>query len=114
MYNGNWNARGLDYAEIGNWLDMQGEDDVIVMVGSAPGFTWHTGLMAIAIPNEPLDTILAVAGRYDARYLVLDAARPRTTDGLYAGEVIEPGLSLCHTVDWGEGIVRVYEITGEE
>jgi hypothetical protein len=70
--------------------------------------------MAIAIPNEPLETILDVAARYDAHYLVLDSARPRTTDGLYRGEVTDPGLRLRYTVEGEEGVLQVYEITGRQ
>ena len=114
VYNGAWNQRDRGYAEIGEWLHAQGAEQSIVMVGNAPGFTWHTGHMAVAIPNEPLDTILNVAARYDAHYLVLDSARPRTTDGLYKGEAIHPGLTLRFTVGSDEGAWQVYEITAQQ
>jgi 4-amino-4-deoxy-L-arabinose transferase-like glycosyltransferase len=110
VYNGDWNDRDRGYAEIASWLEAQDAGQSTVMVGNAPGFVWHTGHMAIAIPNEPLDTILDVAGRYDAHYLVLDGARPRTTDRLYGGEVSNPGLSLRYTVQGKQGILQVYEI----
>ena len=81
------------------------------MVGNAPGFTWHSGHPAVAIPNEPLDTILDVADRYDARYLILDSSRPRTTDDLYAGRTIQDDLTL--RVAFGEetGPIQLFEIT---
>ena len=53
-----------------------------------------------------------MAGRYDARYLVLDGARPRTTDELYRGEATDPGLPLRYTVEGAGGVLQVYEITG--
>ena len=114
VYNGAWNQQDRGYAEIGAWLNAQDAGQSIVMVGNAPGFTWHTGHMAIAIPNEPLDTILKVAGRYDAHYLVLDDARPRTTDGLFRGEAMNPGLTLRYTVEGDDGVLQVYEITGRQ
>jgi hypothetical protein len=86
----------------------------VIMVGDAPAFTWHTGHMAIAVPNEPLETILAVAGRYGARYLVLDDARPRTTDGLYAGQISNPRLILRHIAGKDDGARQLYEITGSD
>ncbi len=95
--NGDWNRRGLGYAEIGDWLAGQGAADAVVMAGDAPGLTWHTGHLAIAVPNEPLDTVLAVADRYGARYLVLDEFRPRTTDALYDGTATHPRLALAGT-----------------
>lgn len=112
VYDGAWNKRNQGYSEIGTWLDGQGAQRAIVMVGNAPGFTWHTGHVAIAIPNEGLDTILEVAARYDARYLILDGARPRTTDALYSGDVAEPGLDLRHRVEGADGLLQVYEIAG--
>jgi hypothetical protein len=112
VYNGAWNERDRGYAEIGTWLDQQDAGQAVVMVGNAPGFTWHTGHIALAIPNEPLDTILAVADRYGARYVVLDRTRPRTTDGLYRGESADPRLSLRYRIDGEEGALQVYEITG--
>lgn len=114
VYNGAWNQRDRGYAEIEEWLSGQDVGRSIVMVGNAPGFVWHTGHMAIAIPNEPLDTILEVAGRYDARYLVLDSARPRTTDELYGGEATDPGLTLRYTIEGDGGVLQVYEITGRQ
>jgi hypothetical protein len=111
VYNGAWNDQDRGYAEIGDWLKVQGAGQSIVMVGNAPGFTWHTGHKAIAIPNEPLHMIVEVAGRYGARYLVLDGARPRTTDRLYRGEETDPGLSLSCTVEGDGEVLQVYEIT---
>jgi hypothetical protein len=104
---GNWNNRNSGYADIGDWLAGQGAADAVVMVGDAPGFTWHTGQPAIAVPNDPPDTIVAVADRYDARYLVLDSARPRTTDGLYSGEASHARLIRRYET----GLCQVYEIT---
>lgn len=110
VYDGAWNDRDRRYAEIGQWLAQQDAGQAIVMVGDAPGFTWHSGHMTVAIPNEPLDTILDVAGRYGARYLVLDDARPRTTDRLYEGQENHPGLLLRYHVDGESGPFQVYEI----
>jgi hypothetical protein len=103
---GSWNDRDEGYARIGEWLAEQKASRATVMVGDAPGFAWHTGHPAIAVPNEPLDTILDVAARYEAEYLVLDAKRPRTTDALYDGETSHPRLHLVfEKEEW-----QVYEI----
>ncbi len=110
LFSGEWNRRGQGYAALGEWLDGQGEGAAVVMVGDSPAFTWHTGHPAIAIPNEPLDTILAVADRYGARYLVLDHTRPRTTDGLYQGETAHPRLKLRNTVGAGGQPSQLYEV----
>ena len=114
VFSGKWNQRDLAYRELGDWLADHGAAQAVVMVGDAPGFTWHTAHMAIAVPNEPLDTVLAVADRYGARYLVLDDARPRTTDELYAGQTSNPRLILRHVVGKEDGARQLYEITGSD
>jgi hypothetical protein len=107
LFDGTWNRRDEGYAAIDRWLDETGVGNVVVMVGDAPAFSWHTGHPAIAVPNEPLDTVVAVAERYAALYLVLDDKRPRTTDALYAGEEAHPRLVQRYSVEtW-----QVYEIT---
>jgi hypothetical protein len=110
VLSGMWNERQQGYAEIGDWLANQGAREVVVMVGDAPGFTWHTGHLSIAVPNEPPDTILSVADRYDARYLVLDGTRPRTTDAIYAGETAHPRLRYRYPQDREAAEWQLYEI----
>jgi hypothetical protein len=114
VFSGDWNRRDLGYVRIGNWLSEQGEGQAIVMVGNAPAFTWHTGHLAVAVPNEPMDTILAVAGRYGAGYLVLDGTRPRTTDALFAGETTDPRLLLRTTGAGSQDNLLLYEIVGSD
>ncbi len=107
---GTWNDRGQHYAQIGNQLDAQGASEAVVMVGDAPAFAWHTGHAAIAIPNNPLDTILVVADRYGARYLVLDGTRPRTTDALYGSDATHPRLVLSQATEADGSMWQLYEI----
>jgi hypothetical protein len=107
---GEWNDRDQGYSEIGDWLADQGEAQTVVMVGNAPGYTWHTGQPAVAIPNEPMDTILVVADLYDADYLILDSARPRSTDDLYTGTVAYPRLVLRFLADGEAESRQLYEI----
>lgn len=112
LFSGAWNERGQAYAQLGDWLDREAvAPDVVVMVGDPPAFRWHSGRPAVAIPNDPWDTILAVAERYDARYLVLDRTRPRTTDDVYAGSVTQPGLILRHSLETAEGRWQLYEVS---
>ena len=103
---GDWNERNQAHEAIGQWLKSEGVAGKPVMIGDAASFTWHTGQPAIAVPNNPLGTIVAVADRYGARYLVLDGARPRTTDGLYTGREAHSRLELVHTA----GRAQLYEI----
>jgi hypothetical protein len=107
---GGWNKRDWGYVKIGEWLTAHGASQAVVMVGDAPAFAWHTGRSAIAIPNEPVEIILAIAERYGARYLVLDGTRTRTTDDLYAGDSTYPKLVLRHSVDSDEETWQLYEV----
>lgn len=110
VLNGAWNERDWGYTEIGRWLADQGAEETVVMVGDAPGFTWHTGHEAIAVPNESPETILAAADRYGARYLVLDRARPRTTDALYTGKATHVRLVLRYSLGPSEHPWKLYEV----
>jgi hypothetical protein len=110
---GGWNERDQRYAQIGDWLAGEGADGAVVMVGDAPAFTWHTGHASIAIPNDPPDTILDVAGHYRARYLVLDDTRTRTTDELYAGTESHPRLVLRLAAEGEDQPWKLYDIVGE-
>jgi hypothetical protein len=110
VLSGEWNERDWGYREIGRWLAGEGAEEAVVMVGDAPGFTWHTGHAAISVPNDPLETILTAADRYGASYLVLDRARPRTTDALYAGEATHARLDLRHSVGPDENAWKLYEV----
>jgi hypothetical protein len=114
VLNGQWNERDRGYADIGEWLAEEGASQAMVMVGNAPSYTWHTGQPSIAIPNEPLGMILAVAERYGARYLILDHTRPRTTDELYTGKKHAPQLILHRTAGGKDSNQQIYEITGQD
>lgn len=114
VINQEWNERYEGYAEIGDWLADQGVPQAVVMVGNAPAFTWHTGHDAIAVPNEPLETILNVAAHYGSRYLVLDSARPRTTDALYDGGMTDANLTLRSRLEARTGVIQLYEITSQD
>lgn len=67
-------------------------------------------MSCIAIPNNPPDTILAVAACYRARYLVPDSTRPHTTDALYTGKATYGRLILRRTINDGEQACQVHAI----
>lgn len=51
--------------------------DEIVMVNNPPGFYLATGRFAISIPNGDIDTTLAAAERYNAKYIILEPNHPK-------------------------------------
>jgi hypothetical protein len=81
-------------AQIYETIGSQLPPDAVVMVGDAPGFYYHTGLTAVSIPNEPIETMLAAATRYQVGYLVLDRDHPIPLATLYRDEVLNSQVIL--------------------
>ena len=84
-------------AQIYEMIGRQLPPDAGVMVGDAPGFYYHTGLTAVSIPNEPVETMLAAAARYQIGYLVLDPDHPAPLAPLYMDEVSNAQVILLNT-----------------
>ncbi len=95
------------YSYLVEWLETEGQSGAVVMVGDPPGYWYHGGGPSIVVPNEPVETVLDVADRYGARYLVLDPNRPAPLASLYEGAATHPRLSLAQTLP---GNLRVYRI----
>ena len=69
--------RGVDrvYEEVGAWLDQRGVGhDVVVMANNPPALWYHTGRPSVVVPAPvgDVETLLAVADRYEVTYVVLD------------------------------------------
>lgn len=94
-----WNRADAAYREAGAWLAGQGDMDSIVMAGNPPGFTYHTGHPSIVIPNGEVDTLLAAARQFNAKWLILDANRPTPLAPLYDDPQLDPRLKLSATFD---------------
>jgi len=99
------------YSALAAWLAGRGEADTLVMVGDPPGYWYYGGGLSIVVPNEPVETTLAVADRYGAHYLVLDANRPAPLASIYEGATTHPRLSLVESLP---GDLRVYRIQPAE
>lgn len=67
-----------------------------VMVNNPPGYFLVSSRAAVVIPTGGVDPILAVAKRYDIRYLVLEPGQG--LDGLYNNPEGHPGLRHLSTV----------------
>jgi hypothetical protein len=85
--------------------------DAIVMTGDPPGLYYHTRLRAIVTPNEPPETMLEVARRFNATHLLFDADLPPPLNALYAEEISLPQLQKVQ--DFGDGYV-LYRFVGED
>jgi len=89
-----------------NWIGEQVPQNAVVMVGNAPALYYYTGLAAVSVPNEPVNTLLSAADRYGVDYLVLDTNRPIPLGDLYDGKTKPERLKLVETIE----DVQLYEI----
>jgi len=68
-----WGQEQVAYSQINTFLVQHGmEDNAVVMVANPPGFYLVSNNPAIAVPNGSLDTLLTVAEKYRAKYVVLE------------------------------------------
>jgi hypothetical protein len=95
------------YSYLVEWLETEGQSGAVVMVGDPPGYWYHGGGPSIVVPNEPVETVLSVADRYGARYLVLDTNRPRPLAALYEGVEIHSRLHLVKTLAGNMHVFRI-------
>ncbi len=102
-----WTSGTDAYAAIDTAFNRQtvAQEDV-VMVNNPPGFFVTTGRPAIVIPNGDVDTVLAAAKKYHARYLVLENNTVKGLLSLYQSPIDLPGLKYVETV----GQARIFEI----
>ncbi len=94
-----WGEENLAYSHMNEYLVSQGAvSGDVVMVANPPGFFLASGNPSIAVPDGDINTLIAVARRYNAVYLVLEAGSvpvgllpvynnpKRQTDLVYLGE----------------------------
>ncbi len=100
------------YGQLVGWLNARGHIEHVVMLGDPPGYCYAGGGPSIVLPNEPVDTVLTVADRYGARYLILDHNRPEALAPLYEGSGVHPKLSPIYEFDDESGrpviILRIF------
>lgn len=95
-----WNQADAVYGSIGARLrvaSQSGQPSPVVAVNNPPGYVYHTGQSAIAIPNGDVDTLLAAARLYGAAWVVLEANHPAALSGLYNQPRSDPRLILVET-----------------
>jgi hypothetical protein len=89
-----WGQEDVSYKQVAGALISEGMGtDAVVMVANPPGFYLASGNPTIAVPDGDLDTLLSVAKRYGAKYLVLEAGSTPTGLGpVYDNPSGQPGL----------------------
>jgi hypothetical protein len=71
----------------------------IVLTTNAPGYFAYTNRSAISIPDGTPQTVLEVAGKYKASYLVLEKDHPKGLDSLFDNPTAPPdGLQYLTSI----------------
>ncbi|KAF0108606.1 MAG: hypothetical protein FD146_492 [Anaerolineaceae bacterium] len=103
-----WGSEYSAHSQINEYLVLQGmPDEAVVIVANPPGFWLASGHPAIALPDGDAQTVLALARRYGARYLILEQGS--VTKGLmdvYDHPADFPGLVYLGEVEGA----RVFEL----
>jgi hypothetical protein len=69
-----WGQENAIYDQINKYLVSQGATDgEVVMVANPPGYYLSSSNPSIAIPDGDINTLLAVAQKYKAHYMILEA-----------------------------------------
>lgn len=104
----NWEREDGHYAAVETLLVENGaQGDAVIVVRNPPGYNIVTGRAAVALPTGGIPSILAVAERYNARYLLLE---PEGTSSelleLYDHPYLSPKFIYLGETDGN----RLYEI----
>jgi hypothetical protein len=95
-----WNESAYRYAQIDLTLDELGAaKNAVVMVNNPPGYFIASGRSAIPVPDGDVATLQAVAQRYQAGYLLVEANHTRFLDSLYQEPADFPGFDYLTTVE---------------
>lgn len=95
------------YAEVEQELAARGAQlGEVVMVNNPPGYFLASGRPAVVIPNGDVSTLLAVAERYGARFVVLDGNAPEGLRPWLEAPAAGEGLVYLGTL----GEFRLFEV----
>jgi hypothetical protein len=94
-----WAAGYERYASLEAFLSKAGAgSNDLVIVNNSPGYYLAGGRPAISIPYGDFPTVLAVAGRYQARYLILEIDQVQGEEDLYHAPGDRPGVAFLGSV----------------
>jgi len=96
-----WGQENNMYSKIDGFLREQGmHEQAVVMVADPPGFYLASGNPAIAVPDGDENTLLVVARRYQAEYVVLEeGSTPGGLQTVYEHPSEQAGLLYLGDVD---------------
>ncbi|MCS7009911.1 MAG: hypothetical protein NZL98_00900 [Anaerolineales bacterium] len=96
-----WNDEAHRYRQIAARLVERGaQTGDVVIVSNPPGFYLVSGLAAIAVPDGDSKTLLQLARRYGASYLILEPGSvPKGLVSLYEGSLLPEGIVFLTEVE---------------
>ncbi|MEJ2708364.1 MAG: hypothetical protein P8074_12185 [Anaerolineales bacterium] len=95
-----WNESAYRYAQIDLALgDLGAGKNAVVMVNNPPGYFIASGRGAIPVPDGDVATLQAVAQRYQAGYLLVEANHTHFLNSLYQEPADFPGFDYLTTVE---------------
>jgi 4-amino-4-deoxy-L-arabinose transferase-like glycosyltransferase len=101
------------YGEYPRGIDRLGEDlppSTRFMVNNPPCFYVRTGYSAVTVPSGSVDRILAVADRYDVRYVILEENLPDLLAPLFRGETEVPRLKRLFSEEYQGTLFVWFEV----
>ncbi len=102
-----WGSRSREYIQVEQVLQEYGaEKEDIVMVNNPPGYYLASRRPAVSIPYGDVTTLLAVAQRYQVRYLLLEFNQLQGDLDLYGLPVDIQGIQFLKKV----GEVKIFEL----
>lgn len=95
-----WGQNHLEYQVLENQLQSLGaSQDDLVMVNNPPGYYLASGRLSIVIPDGDPTTLIDVAQRYRASYVILESNHPQGLDDLYQSPAENNNFRLL----WSDG-----------
>lgn len=95
-----WDDAYNRYSRIDEQLASQGAlPGDLVLVNNPPGYFVASRRSGIAIPDGGLEEMVAVAARYEVRFVLLELNHPRGLDELYRYPGDQPGLRYLQTFE---------------
>jgi len=82
--------------------------DEIIMVNNPPGLYLASDRPTIVIPDGDIETTLAAAQQYQAKYLILEINHPQGLNALYQNPGQNPALDLL----WSDDQTHIFAISG--
>ncbi|MEI7554381.1 hypothetical protein [Candidatus Chlorohelix sp.] len=101
----NWDTDYRELQQVNEWLDSNTPRGLMVMTPDPTAYWYANRKPSIIINSDPLDIVLQVAKRYDARYLLLQPIATPAMTALYQDKA-SPGLKYLVTI----GTTQIYQI----